>query len=97
MLKRLMVLSSAFLLTACFGLNRPAPDSSPPPPPPPAELLEPCNPTPRVYNPDATMSRAQVERNLGVADTDLAKCEAKRALAIDAWPKAPVVPPQGQD
>lgn len=33
------------------------------------------------------MTRAQAELNLGIADIDLAECEAKRKALIDAWPK----------
>jgi hypothetical protein len=39
------------------------------------------------------MSSAQVERNLGQGDVDLAFCEAKRKLLLDSWPEeAPANP-----
>jgi len=33
------------------------------------------------------MNSAQAERNLQQGDIDLATCDAKRQLAIDAWPQ----------
>lgn len=43
------------------------------------------------------MSAAQVERNLGLADVDLADCEAKRKALINAWPKSEIQPKQNPD
>lgn len=34
------------------------------------------------------MNSAQAERNLQQGDVDLAECEAKRRLAIEAWPQS---------
>jgi hypothetical protein len=34
------------------------------------------------------MSKAQAERGLAQGDIDLAECEAKRRLAVEAWPQA---------
>lgn len=92
----LLALSCALALTGCFGSRNPERVSSLPLPPPPAALLEPCLPTPRVANPDGSMTSAQTERNLGMGDVDLAACEAKRKLAVDSWPKRPVARQQGQ-
>jgi hypothetical protein len=33
------------------------------------------------------MTKAQAEQNLGQGDIDLADCEGKRKMLIDAWPK----------
>lgn len=78
----------AFLLIGCSpSIKREAPSSLPPPPPPPIGSEIPCDPTPRIHNPDGSMSKAQAERNLGQGDVDLADCEAKRRMLYDAWPK----------
>ncbi len=48
----------------------------------------PCVPTPWQRNPDGSMSKAQVERNLGYGLLDLYDCDQRRKAGVDAWPKA---------
>lgn len=93
--RHLMASLCALMLTGCLGsTKREAPSFQPPPPPAPAAVKEPCRPTPRVKNPDGSMSKAQAERNLGQGDVDLASCEAKRKLAVESWPQPVENPPQ---
>lgn len=85
---RLLAALCVLPLTACSGLNKRVPPSFQPPPVPiPAELLEPCLPLSLQTGADGSLTSAGVEQAISGGDAALARCEAKRRLAVTAWPR----------
>ena len=60
---------------------------SPAIPPVPAEAKKPCTPTPMRRQPDGSANSADAEWSLHDARADLALCDLRRGLAVDAWPR----------
>ena len=87
MRKLLLAVLPAFLLTACLGSTRSTLSYSPATPPVPAEAKKPCTATPMRRQPDGSANSADTEWSLRDARTDLALCDARRGLAVDAWPR----------
>ena len=85
---RLVLLAgfSALMLTGCATFKRQLPPLASTVPPP-AAATQRCQRTTLQIQPDGSMNSADAERALRERDGDLARCDAKRALAIDAWPK----------
>ena len=86
MRKLLLAVLPAFLLTACAASTRSTLSYSPAIPPVPAEVKKPCTPTPMRRQSDGSANSADTEWSLRDARADLALCDARRALAVDAWP-----------
>lgn len=85
--KRLLVLPLALTLSACGASTRTPPPSAYIPPSPPPAATQPCTRT--AIETDATggLTSAGAEAALRARDIDLARCEARRAAAIAAWPE----------
>jgi hypothetical protein len=58
-------------------------------PSPPKPARTPCTLTALVKSPDGSLTAAQVEAALRARADDVYRCETRRALAIDAWPRMP--------
>ena len=86
MRKLLQAVLPAFLLTACLGSTRSTLSYSPAIPTVPAEAKKPCTATPMRRQPDGSANSADTEWSLRDARADLALCDARRGLAVDAWP-----------
>ena len=57
--------------------------------PPPVAATEPCRPTPQHRQADGSATAADDDATIRDGRFDLAACDDKRRLAIDAWPTAP--------
>jgi len=87
MRKLMLAVLPVYLLTACAGSTRSTLNYSPVIPPVPAEATKPCTPTPVRRQPDGSSNSADAEGSLRDARADLALCDVRRALAVDAWPR----------
>jgi hypothetical protein len=56
-------------------------------PPVPAEATKPCTATPVRRQPDGSSNSADAEGSIRDARADLALCDARRGLAVQAWPR----------
>ena len=81
MFKALLLLLCALTLTGCASDRRPLTPPTPPPPPP-AEATAACAPLPPMFA-TAGQAVAWVDQ---VAALYVA-CDARRRLAIEAWPR----------
>lgn len=87
-MRRLLQVSlSAWLLTSCGPHRAIDSASSQVIPPAPQALTEKCSATPWLTNPDGSMASWQVTWNLISDALDLARCDDKRRLGAEAWPK----------
>ena len=87
-LKLMKVLPFVVMLSACVKSINSTPTFLPAPPPKiPDELLEPCKPTPQVRQKDGHASSSDDQQTITDGRYDLAKCENKRKLAVESWPK----------
>jgi hypothetical protein len=87
MRKLLLAVLPAFLLTACAGSTRSTLSYSPTIPSVPAEAKKPCTATPMRRQPDGSANSADAEGSLRDARADLALCDVRRGLAVDASPR----------
>ena len=87
MRKLLLAVLPACLLTACAESTRSTLNYSPVIPPVPAEARKPCTPTPVRRQPDGSASSSDAEGSIRDARADLALCDVRRALAVEAWPR----------
>ena len=87
MRKLLLAVLPAFLLTACAASTRSTLSYSPVIPASPAEARKPCLPSPMPRQPDGSANSADAEGSLRDARADLALCDVRRGLAVDAWPR----------
>lgn len=88
LMPRLMLAAlPALLLTACAGSTRSTLPFSPQIPPVPAEATRRCQPTPMQRRSDGSANSADAEATIRAARADLAACDARRQLAVDAWPR----------
>lgn len=76
----------AALLTGC-GPSTTSMPLSPNLPAPPAKAKEPCAPTPQRRQPDGSATAADDDGTIRDGRFDLAECEAKRRLLLEAWPR----------
>lgn len=76
----------AAALTGCARSTHSMP-TSPQPPAPPASALIPCAPTPQHRQPDGSASAADDDATIRDGRFDLALCDDKRRILIDAWPR----------
>ena len=87
MRKLTLAVLPAFLLTACAGSTHSTLSYLPVIPPVPAEATKPCLPTAVRRQADGAANSADAEWSLRDARADLARCDARRALAVDGWPR----------
>jgi hypothetical protein len=87
MRKALLGVLPAALLSACMGSTRSMPPSSISRPSPPAEALAPCLPTPQRRQTDGSATAGDDESTIRDGRFDLRRCDDKRRLLIEAWPK----------
>ena len=87
MRKLLLAVLPALMLTACLGSTRSTLGYSPAIPPVPADSKKPCTATPMRRQPDGSANSADAEGSLRDARADLALCDVRRGLAVDAWPR----------
>ena len=73
-------------LTAC-AVSRPMPPRSASPPRIPQMAAIPCARTPIQAGAEGALSAAAAEQALRARDIDLARCEARRRAAAEAWPQ----------
>ena len=78
----------AVMLTAC-GRSTCSTPALPRLPPPPAAATAPCLPTPQHRQADGSATAADDDATIRDARFDLAACDDKRRLAIEAWPRNP--------
>jgi hypothetical protein len=57
-------------------------------PGPPAAALEPCEATPQHRQPDGSASASDDDATIRDGRFDLKRCDDKRRLAIEAWPRS---------
>jgi hypothetical protein len=89
MRKALLAVSFAVTLSGCGILTHSTPRFGPPPPPPekPKAAEEPCTPTPQHRQPDGSATAGDDQATISDGRTDLQRCEEKRRMLVDAWPK----------
>ncbi len=87
MRKLLLAVLPAFLLIACAESTRSTLNYSPVIPPVPAEATKPCTATPMRRQPDGSANASDAEGAIRDARADLALCDVRRALAVNAWPR----------
>lgn len=87
-MRRLM--PAALCVAALTGCARSMPlmPSLPRLPAPPAAALEPCRPTPQHRQPDGSATAADDDATIRDGRFDLAACDDKRRLLLDAWPRS---------
>ena len=86
MRKLMLAVLLACLLTACAGSTHSTLSYSPVIPPVPAEATKPCTATPVRRQPDGSATSSDTEGSIRDARVDLALCDARRSLAVGAWP-----------
>ena len=86
MLRPLLAGLCALARTACAGSTRLMP-SLPTIPTPPVAATAPCQPTRVPRQADGSATAADAEDAIRSGRLDLAACEAKRRLLLDAWPR----------
>ncbi|MFV3517183.1 hypothetical protein ACNJD8_21470, partial [Mycobacterium tuberculosis] len=77
----------ALALTGCAGSTRSTLPSSPRLPAPPAVGVLACLPTPINRQADGSATSADAEAAIRTSRADLARCDARRQLLLDAWPR----------
>ena len=77
---------SALALTACSASTRSI-VTLPTLPPPPSAALLPCRPTSMPRQPDGSATSADAEGAIRTGRADLAACDDKLRLLLDAWPR----------
>ncbi len=87
MRKLMLAVLPAFLLIACAESTRSTLSYSPAIPAVPAEATKPCIATAMRRQTDGTANSSDAEGSIRDARADLALCDARRALAVDAWPR----------
>lgn len=86
-MRRLMLAAfAAVALTGCARSTRSMP-SLPTLPRPPAAALVPCVATPQHRQADGSASAADDDATIRDGRFDLAACEARRRLLVEAWPR----------
>lgn len=88
MLRLLLAASSVAALTGCATSTRLMPISPTEVPGPPAAALEPCTPTPQHRQPDGSASSSDDDATIRDGRFDLKRCDDKRRLVIEAWPRS---------
>lgn len=89
-MQRLMLAACcAVALTGCARSMASTPISPAIPAPPAAALMQ-CRPTPQHRQPDGSATAADDDATIRDGRFDLAACDDKRRLLIDAWPRLPV-------
>jgi hypothetical protein len=87
MRKLMLAVLPVCLLTACGGSTRSTLSYSPVIPPVPTEATKPCTATPVRRQPDGSANASDAEGTIRDARADLALCDVRRQLAVDAWPR----------
>ncbi len=88
MRKLMLAACAAAMLTGC-GRSICSTPPLPRLPPPPAAATAPCLPTPQRRQADGSATAADDDGTIRDGRADLAACDDKRRLAIEAWPHNP--------